>query len=243
MPKRFSLEPRNSGPATSPWCVNVPARISESGKRERKFFATKSAAQTYGKAHRIRIENYGTAATLLTPGQLEEAAKAFEQLRPFKVTLNEAVREFMRQRNQDGRSVTFKKLFELFVEAKAQRSPSYRRQLKYTLPRFGPLHQKLVSQITAREIDDQTASMKPAVRNAMLRVLRAVFNFGIKREYLSYNPIEKLDFESLPRFEVSILSLKEARALMSVAAESDLLAYHALGLFAGIRPIELQRLQ
>src|SRR5881275_2426762 len=75
MPKRFSLEPSKTGPATSPWCVNIPARISESGKRERKFFATKSAAETYGKAHRIRIENYGTAATLLTPGQLEEAAK------------------------------------------------------------------------------------------------------------------------------------------------------------------------
>src|SRR5213595_2442305 len=164
MPKRFSLEPHKTGPETSPWCVNVPARISESGKRERKFFVTKSAAQTYGKSHRIRIENYGTAATLLTPGQLEEAAKAFEQLRPFKATLNEAVTELMARRNQDSRSVTFKKLFELFVEAKARRSPSYRRQLKYTLPRFGPLHHKLVSQISARELDDQTASMKTAVR-------------------------------------------------------------------------------
>src|SRR5437764_6875860 len=129
MPKRFSLEPHKIGPEKSPWCVNIPARISESGKRERKFFATKSAADTYGKTHRIRIENYGTAATLLTPGQLEEASKAFEQLRPFKATLNEAVREFMRRRNQDGRSVTFKKLFELFVDAKSQRSPSYLRQL------------------------------------------------------------------------------------------------------------------
>src|SRR5205823_82398 len=135
MPKRFSLEPHKTGPEKSPWCVNIPARISESGKRERKFFATKSAGQTYGKSHRIRIENYGTAATLLTPGQLEEAAKAFEQLRPFRATLNEVIREFMRHRNQDGQSLTFKKLFELFFEAKARRSPSYRRELKYTLPR------------------------------------------------------------------------------------------------------------
>src|SRR5438094_8999484 len=140
MPKRFSLEPHNTGPSTSPWCINVPAKISESGKRERKFFATKSAAQTYGITHRIRIENYGTSATLLTPGQLEEAARAFEQLRPFKATLNEAVMEFMARRNQDGRSVTFKKLFELFAEAKARRSPSYRRQIKYAFPRFQAFH-------------------------------------------------------------------------------------------------------
>jgi hypothetical protein len=92
MPKRFSLEPNKTGPESSPWCVNIPARISESGKRERKFFATKSAAQTYGKSHRIRIENYGTAATLLTPGQLEEATNVFYFLvhscsRPFPLAL------------------------------------------------------------------------------------------------------------------------------------------------------------
>src|SRR5438094_4937970 len=243
MPKRFSLEARKTGPATSPWCVNVPARISESGKRERKFFATKSAADMYGKSHRIRIENYGTAATLLTPGQLEEAVKAFEDLRPFKATLNEAVTEFMTRRNQDGRSVTFKKLFELFVEAKARRSPSYRRQLKYTFPRFEALHDKLVSRVSALKIDEQTAAMKPAARNAMLRVLRAAFNFGIKRDYLARNPIDKLDLESLARAEVEILPPKQAAALMSAAAKSrDLLAYHALGLFAGVRPEELSRL-
>src|SRR6266699_1224448 len=201
MTKRFSLDPTHKSrlKRKSRWCVNIPARISESGKRERKFFATKSAAETYGKSHRIRIENYGTAATLLTPGQLEEAVKAFEDLRPFKATLNEAVTEFMARRSQDGRSVTFKKLFELFIEAKARRSPSYRRQLKYTLPRFEALHDELVSRIAAPQIDDQTAAMTPSARNAMLKVLRAAFNFGIKRDYLAHNPIEKLDFESLAR--------------------------------------------
>src|SRR6266480_3015497 len=153
MPKRFSLDATHKSrlKRKSRWCVNIPARISESGKRERKFFATKSAAQTYGKSHRIRIENYGTAATLLTPGQLEEAAKAFEQLRPFKATLNEAVTELMARRNQDSRSVTFKKLFEFFVEAKARRSPSYRRELKYIFPRFEALHDELVSRVTAAQ--------------------------------------------------------------------------------------------
>ena len=222
MPKRFSLDAIHQSrlERKSRWCVNIPARISESGKRERKFFATRSAADTYAKTHRIRIENYGTAATLLTPGQLEEAAKAFEQLRPFKATLNEAVAEFMARRNQDGQSVTFKKLFELFSEAKGSRSQSYRRQLRYTLPRFEPLHSKLVSRITATDIDEQARAMTPAVRNAMLKVLRAVFNFGIKRDFLARNPIDKLDFESLVRSEVEILTPKQASALMLEAAGS-----------------------
>jgi hypothetical protein len=63
MPRQFSLEPHKTGPATSPWCVNVPPRISESGQRERKFFVTKSEAETYSKAHRVRIEKNQAEAT------------------------------------------------------------------------------------------------------------------------------------------------------------------------------------
>ena len=243
MPKRFSLKPTKTGPETAPWCVNVPARISLSGKRERKFFEKERDAKNFANVQRIRIENYGTAAVILSPGQLEEAAAAYEQLKPFGATLGEAVGQYVSWREQAARSVTFKKLFELFTEAKAKRSAAYLVQLKYTLPRFPRLHDKLVSRISARAIDEETRSMTPHVRNACLRVLRAVFNFGIKRDYLLENPIAKLDFERVPNGEVRILSHQEAHRLLSAAAEArDLVAYHALGLFCGIRPYELLRL-
>jgi integrase len=244
MPKRFSLEPTKTGPETSPWCVNVPARISLSGKRERKFFATRKDAENFGKSQRLRVENYGTAATVLSPGQLEEAAKAFEALRPLNWTLNEVVNDFIARHDSDSKSVTFKRLFELFTEAKAKRSKSYRRDLKYTLPRFPRLHDKLVSRISAREVDQETRGMTPHVRNSFLRVLRALFNYGIKRDYLAYNPIDKLDFESVKSGEVQILTPHQAQALMKAATDAeDLVTYHALGLFAGIRPNELMQLQ
>ena len=102
------------------------ARKGKFRSRERKFFAIKRDAETYAKLHRIRVDNYGTAATLLSPGQLEEAAKAFRDLAPFNATLNEAVTEYVSRREQDGQSVTFTKLFELFTEAKATRSAARR---------------------------------------------------------------------------------------------------------------------
>jgi integrase len=86
--------------------------------------------------------------------------------------------------------------------------------------------------------------MTPAVRNAFLRNLRAVFNFGVKREWLESNPVSKLDFEKIKNGEIVTLSPPEAEALMNAAeADNDLLPYHALGLFAGIRPLELERLE
>ena len=39
------------------------------------------------------------------------------------------------------------------------------------------------------------AAMAP--RNACMRYLRAVFNFGIKRGYLAENPVSRLDFAQL----------------------------------------------
>jgi hypothetical protein len=73
------LEPHKTGPATSPWCVNVPARISESGKRERKFFVSKSEAETYSKAYLVRLEK--TRAETAQRSNAEKRDAAIEHTR------------------------------------------------------------------------------------------------------------------------------------------------------------------
>ena len=92
------------------------------------------------------------------------------------------------------KSVTFKTLFERFTESKKNRSAAYLTSLKYTLPRFAGLHDRNVCDIGPADIDAQMDGMTPAVRNAFMRNLRAVFNFGVKRGWAETNPIAKLDF-------------------------------------------------
>ncbi len=101
-----------------------------------------------------------------------------------------------------------------------------------------------MSQIEPGHVETELEGMTPTVRNAFLRNLRAVFNFGIKRGWLEKTPIAKLDFQEVTQSEVVTLSPKEAQSLM-LAAESknELLTYHAIGLFAGVRPLELERLE
>jgi len=77
MPRRISLKPHKTGPATSPWCVNVPAAISESGKRERKFFLTEGEAETYGNNFRVRIEK--TRAEVARRSNAKKRDAAIEQ--------------------------------------------------------------------------------------------------------------------------------------------------------------------
>ena len=89
MSKRISFKPSQNSDGA--WIINVPDKFSQTGKRQRLFFETKAEAESFGKQERTRVGNYGAAATILTPGQLEEAAAAFEAIKPYDVKLNEVV--------------------------------------------------------------------------------------------------------------------------------------------------------
>src|SRR5262249_24497681 len=156
--------------------------LSGTAKRERRYFNTKKAAETFCRQQRIRLENYGTASTTLPAGKVEEAAAAFEKLRGSEIGLLEAVEQELQRKRSRENSVTFKSVFENFIDAKkGKRSAPYVTALRCTLPRFSALHQKLACEITASEIENQLTAMTPSVHNAFLRYLRAVFNFGIRK--------------------------------------------------------------
>src|SRR5437868_5109218 len=212
MARRVSLEPCASGLKKWPWRVNLPANISNSGGRERRFFKTKQLAETFCAQQRTRLENFGRNSSTLTPAQQEQAALAFERLAPYGVTLNTAVADFIQRRKATAQSVTFEELFERFTVSKKNRSAAYLRGLKYTLPRFPGLHGRTVAEIQPQDIEAEMNGMTASVRNAFQRNLRAVFNFGVKRGWLASNPVLKLDFEAVKRSEVVTLTPEEAAA-------------------------------
>ena len=245
MARSISLKPKETQNEDWPWLVNIPKGISSSGKRERRFFKTKALAETFAKQQRIRVQNYGTSVSTLPPGKIEEAAIAFERLAPFGVNLTTVVDEYVRRRETDAKSCPFSEAFRLFEEHKPKRrSDSYRHQLKQTRSRFEVLQERLVSTISRKEIEAELDGVPPGARNAFLRVLRAVFNFAIKREWTESNPVLKIDMADVDRGEIKVLTLKQTGGLLSASLKIDpeMLPYHALGLFAGIRPKELDRM-
>ena len=244
MPKRASLEPRKTTKEHAPWVVNLPPSLSGTGKRERRYFDTRKEAATFCGQQRIRLENYGTASSNLPAGKVEEAIAAFEKLEGTGVSLTAAVEHFLTWRRSRDRSVTFKNLFDAFTSAKAGRSEAYRTALRYTLPRFPGLHDKLAVEITAEDIEGEMEGMSASVRNSFIRILRAVFNFGIRRGWCELNPMRHLELESI-KFRKEILTNPQVTALLNAAVETDLelLPYQLLCVFAGIRPKEVERLE
>ncbi len=171
MPKSASLLPQRAKWAGSrQWKVELPARITRSGKRQRYFFDTKQDALNFCEEQRIRLQNYGTAGmSALGVTQLAQAAAAFEQLKPYHVLLNEVVSDWIMRRQAAAASIEFTAAMDMFI-ARDKRSISYVRSIRQTRNRLRLLHGKLLNTITPEEL---TLSMD-AHREVDLRALCSV---------------------------------------------------------------------
>jgi site-specific recombinase XerD len=78
---------------------------------------------------------------------------------------------------------------------------------------------KLIVEITPQDINKALSLFAQSSRNAKLRILRAVFNLGIKRGYLTLNPVARLDFAELETKEVEVFSVEQTTAFLNATLE------------------------
>ena len=250
MAKQAKFEPTKVKDRALPWRVNVPPLFSETGARERRFFKTKSEAETFIDQTRIRIRNNGSTTHGLSSVQREVAASAFRLLNGQSPSLLlEIVKDYLDRKAEHEKSVTFAELKEKFLNqkfssAKRRRSEAYRRQLNITFRRLSKLDGLKVSTLVSKQVDDEIGDAPPQARNAHLRIAKALFNFAIQNDWMKSNPVKSQDFAEIAPGEVEVLSNTETLKLLLECKREDveLLPYHLFGLFAGIRPQELERM-
>jgi len=250
MPASATLKPtlratqRRQGRAA--WCINVPPHLSSTGKRQQLFFASKAEATVICEQLKARKDNFGISLTALTPARIAEAAEAYNLLEGRDISLLTAVRRCLGIEDQRSASIPFRELCTLYIEAKKDRGERHLGSMRRTVNRFPSLHDRLVSDISHHDLEPLLNEVVPGGRNFVMRHLQAFFNYGIKRGYLTENPITRLDFvESSPK-EIEIISPENVAKILETALENDLglLPYLVLGFFCGIRPVgELTLLQ
>jgi integrase len=248
MPRPISLEPYKTNRKTRKWCVDIPARLSdaEPQRRQRKFFQTEALARAECEKLKARRDNFGNSLITMTPARIAEASEAFKLLDPISVNLIDAARYYVRRHNEKSASKPWKEVFDEYLAMPKRRSPKYFRDLKEAQESMGAFDEKLIVEISAPEVDKALSGFAPSTRNAKLRVLRAIFNLGIKRGYLAENPIARLDFAELETGEVEVFTVEQTSALLKATIEYDveLIPFFVFGFFCGIRPDgELQKLE
>lgn len=211
--------------------------------RERKCFRTLSDAQEY--LLRRRVEK----AAPLSAAQYASAQVAVALL-PSGITIADAVRGYLALSGASGgRGVRSLRLSDAAEQFLAERAPLvsavtasvYRRMLGRLA---AALDDPLLPAISPQAISDWVAPLSPQARNKALRNVSPLFAWAVKREMLLRNPCDAVERARGVEAPLGILSVADAERMLRGAAERrpELVAYLALGMFAGIRPAELARL-
>ncbi len=240
MPKTSSLRPKRLPSRDGKeWCVNVPAVLSPTGKRQRLFFATEREADIESELLKTKKVNFGHSLLSLSPSRIAEAGACYQrlELEAPDVTLSDAVSEFLERHRVRIKSVPMSELWDAFITSRPK--PGYRQDLRSAFARLEPLAPLIASEVTAQHITAalDLAKFPPAYRKAVLGYLRAAFNFGIPR-WLKENPIDGVQFPKVVRDGVETIEPDRVERLLMDALLNDLelLPSRILEFFSGVRP-------
>ena len=236
--------------------VDIAATIT-GGVREQRQFPTLEEAREHARKRHSEVTRLGHDAFLLTSSQRNDAVRAFEVLKPFKLTLWEAAKLAVSHLPTNRGQVSVAELRKLFLAAPGrrksqlvQRRPLTLHNLEWRTNRFAREHgERPLLEVSSNTVAQWLSSLgkqSPVSLNNYRRTLHAMFGFAVAEGYCVTNPVKKIPLFAVPDKTPSILTVESATRLIAVAAESDaklgLLGYITLGLFAGLRAAEIQRL-
>ena len=218
----------------------------ENGKRAQKFFETKEAAESFAAFKNAEIKTHGIEAAEFPTWLRIMASEAHEQLQPFNKTIRDAVQHYVAHLKASERSCSAEQLVEELLKAKEADGVGERHlsdlesRLSYFATKFDG---KLVGTITTREIEAflRELPVSAMTRNHYRAVLVQAFNFAVTNGYATENPAKDAAKAKVIGEPPGILTVNEASALL-VNAPKKILAYIAIGLFAGLRRAEIERL-
>ncbi len=255
MPKTAKFPVKKHG---NRYRLDIGAKVSPTGKRERIWFEKRKEAEREAKRRRELVEEYGNRALTIAPSLAEQAEQAADMLEPFGVSLLEAVGQYVANREAAAQSVPLSQAFDRFLATREDLSETYRRtidKLRRRLPmRF---MKRQVAELSRREVADaleSIASTAPQFNSDLAR-LRSVLGEAHKEGFSASNPAASIRSRKTEEKRPHVLTAKESRAVLTACKDyrktegvayqvdcRDALPGFAVQLFAGVRPAEITRM-
>jgi integrase len=217
-------------------------------KRQRRYFKTKTEANTEAEAIRLEQAEAREAWLALTSSQRNEILGALNDAVAGGFTIRQAVDSYRATAGPDAQIVSLGDAYKQFIEEKQTMrvSPKTLIALKSNVGRFIQGRGKAALQsVTRDEVLTwlQRPAFAPRTFNTYRTSLGTFFRWCVDTDRLSKSPtakIKAIDERQMPDLDVppTILSVDQTKRLLKTALEIDkgLVVYIALGLFAGLRP-------
>jgi integrase len=218
----------------------------ENGRRARRFFTTKTEAESYAQAKNIELRNQGIEGAEFPSALRVMAKECADRLAEHKCTIRDATEHLLTYIAATKKSCTASELVEKLRAAKKADGASarYLQDLKNRLNRFAlEFDGQLVATITTARLDEwlRGLNVSPVTRNNFRRLLIVAFNYAVQQGYTTQNSAEKTSKAKEKSGAPGILSVSETARLLENASP-DVLPYIAVGAFAGLRRAEIERL-
>ena len=256
MPVSGMAKPVRFKPVSTPsgWCINIPGKYSDSGKRERQFYPTRDKALEASVSLKDKVKEFGTMARAIAPSMAEDAVSASKLLAPLGITLLDAVTRFVEMETRNRASVSVKDAVAAFrvtgekvkgAEWSKSQSTAYKLRGEKLTAAFPD---RMISTITGEELQKhlEATTNGPGGFNQNLRLVRTIWNWCAKppRKWCATEAIKHLDAKGTVSAEVGTLTAAQATKLLQTAATHlpDCVPAFAIALFTGMRQQEIDRL-
>jgi integrase len=217
------------------------------GKRIRERFKTLEAAQERAEQIRNSYREEGKAAFAIPANLRLEAHKCTELLAPHGATLTEATQHYLKTVLAYRTAPTVAEIVKRMLAdtRNAGRRERTISDQSYRLGRFAKTFgTRQLSSVSLEElkawIDDPTLGARSRIHNATK--ISQLFNYANRQGWAAANLVERITRPSLEDKAVEVFTPTEASQLLAHADPLGLLPFVAIGLFAGLRTAEIQRL-
>jgi integrase len=224
------------------------------GQRIRAFFRTKLEAETFAEQKNIELQNFGHELSFMPTALRTEAIACAERLARIGWTLTRATDYCMGLNDWRSKSVLVKDGIEKFFaeldrklsanEISDRHHETLRSGTRKLLPDFGSGH---ICDLSPYVITKWLMSqpVNATTRNNIRRNLSVFFTFAVDNLWIENNPIRKVKPANTKRLraasKVCIYTPEQADAIL-FHADHDLRPFFAIGMFAGLRTSEIERL-
>lgn len=220
--------------ATNHGKISYLVDARHAGKGERRFFSTKTEAESWAQIQRIRRHNEGGAA--------------FDDSRLAKYgwTVSRAIQFAIDHLERQAASVPVSEAVAALIQSKraAGRSKDYLATLAINLGKLSSTFgARPISSISTPEVEAFLAkiNLAPSTKNTIRRDCVTLWTHALKAGWVAENAAEKTDMVTAIESTPGIFTPAQAASLLS-ASSGDLLAFHSIGLFAGLRVAEIHKL-
>src|SRR4029453_6119912 len=218
----------------------------ENGKRKRSFFEMHDQANAFCSFKNAELKRYGIEGSEFSARLREMAQECAERLVPYGRTLADATDFFVAYLKASECSITAAALVPQYIAAKKADGASkrYVDDLRSRLNTFAEaFNEQMIATITSAQLDDwlRSLNLSPVSRNNFRRVVVTMFSYAVQRGYSTSNPAAKAAKAKVVSEAPGILTVTQSARLLE-AASPELLPYFGIGLFAGLRRAEIERL-